>query len=147
MAGEPDRPVVKRMKTGGSCLREPCPYPVQARGWCGMHYNRWFLTGDPGPVELLKAPRGAGSTDKKSGYRYLTVDGRRIGEHRYVMEQMIGRRLERWETPHHKNGRRADNSPGNLELWVKPQPAGQRVEDLVAFVVEHYPHLVRQLLP
>lgn len=36
------------------------------------------------------------------------------------------------------NGRKDDNRLGNLELWVKTQPAGQRVEDLVRWVVEHY---------
>ena len=33
-----------------------------------------------------------------------------------------------------------------VELWVKPQPAGQRAEDLVAWVVEYYPDLVKQSL-
>ena len=57
-------------------------------------------------------------------------------EHRYVMEQMIGRQLTRKETVHHKNGVRTDNRPENLELWASSQPAGQRVEDLVAWAHE-----------
>lgn len=59
-------------------------------------------------------------------------------EHRQVMEESIGRPLKPFETVHHKNGRRLDNSLGNLELWVKPQPAGQRVEDLLEWVIQHY---------
>lgn len=47
-------------------------------------------------------------------------------EHRLVMEKMIGRLMETYETVHHKNGDRADNSPENLELWIKAHPAGQR---------------------
>jgi hypothetical protein len=38
----------------------------------------------------------------------------------------------------HLNGDRLDNRPENLELWVRKQPAGQRVVDLL----EH----ARQLL-
>ncbi len=133
------------MKRDGGCAVEGCTLPIQARGYCQMHYQRVLLKGDAGPVGPRKAPRGAGSTDPK-GYRYLTINGRRIAEHRYVMERILGRPLYPFETPHHKNGRRGDNRPANLELWVKPQLAGQRVEDLVAFVVEHYPEEVRQAL-
>jgi hypothetical protein len=77
------------------------------------------------------------------GYVYLTVRKKRRGVHQLVMERVIGRALLPGETPHHKNGRRDDNDPGNLELWVKPQVPGQRVQDLVDFVIERYPEYVR----
>ncbi len=54
-----------------------------------------------------------------------------ILEHRFVMEQTIGRYLLPWETVHHLNGKRDDNRPENLELWVTRHPRGQRVEDHV----------------
>lgn len=54
-----------------------------------------------------------------------------VKEHRYVMEQHIGRRILPEETVHHKNGVRHDNRIENLELWVSQHPSGQRVEDMV----------------
>jgi hypothetical protein len=52
------------------------------------------------------------------------------------MQDIIGRPLVKGETVHHKNGIRNDNRPENLELWSEAQPAGQRVEDKVAYAIE-----------
>jgi hypothetical protein len=94
----------------------------------------------------MRAVNGTGYTTR-NGYRYIWAeDGRRVAEHRLMMEQRLGRQLEDGENVHHLNGLRADNRIENLELWVKMQPAGQRVEDLVAFVVEHYTDEVRKAL-
>jgi hypothetical protein len=105
---------------------------------CGMHKTRLWKTGSVGPAESYIGPRGEGTIDA-NGYRRIPVNGRHRREHHVVMEAMLARPLWPWENVHHKNGHRADNRPDNLELWVTSQPAGQRVEDLVAFVADHYP--------
>lgn len=124
------------------CEFPECEKPYKGRGYCQGHL-RQLQTGRPlsvlrkysegagfrnaeGYIELFK-PEYPGS--KKSGY---------ILEHRYLMEQKLGRGLYRHENVHHKNGVRNDNRLENLELWVRPQPVGQRLEDLLVWVIENY---------
>jgi HNH endonuclease len=62
--------------------------------------------------------------------------GQYIFEHIIVMEQVLGRHLLTNESVHHRNGVRDDNRPENLELWTRPQPAGIRVSDAIAWARE-----------
>lgn len=58
-------------------------------------------------------------------------------EHRYVVEQEIGRYLLPHENVHHKNGVTWDNRLKNLEVFDRAQPVGQRKDDLIDWCVEY----------
>lgn len=64
-----------------------------------------------------------------------------VMQHRLVVERKIGRYLLPTERVHHKNGKRDDNRPENLELWTgvgtsKKDPHGIRVVDKVVDLLE-----------
>ena len=65
---------------------------------------------------------------KKDGHPRADKNGY-VLEHIVVMEEKIGRYLSPTEHVHHKNGKRDDNDPENLELWHKKDPFGIRVAD------------------
>jgi len=69
-----------------------------------------------------------------------------VFEHRLVMEKKLGRYLLPNENVHHKDGRRAHNVEDNLELWYKPQPAGQRVEDILQYAIKYHKESLKELM-
>jgi hypothetical protein len=59
-------------------------------------------------------------------YKTMTVNGKQVRVHRYVMEQHLGRKLASWEHVHHINGDSHDNRIENLA--VLSNAAHQKIE-------------------
>ena len=91
--------------------------PIKKCRKCAFHDHHFY---DKDGYVLFKNPN-----------RDLPNEPRYILEHRYIMEQHLGRKLRANENIHHKNGIRHDNSLSNLELWAKHQPTGAKVTDLI----------------
>lgn len=113
------------------CSFKGCDRPSNAKTLCRTHYEQQ-RSGRPlsviGKWTKSDRDRGTGWYDQ-DGYVVVRVNGRPIREHRYIMQQHLGRPLLPEETVHHLNGDRSDNRIENLELWSTSQPPGQRVED------------------
>lgn len=118
-----------------ACAVAGCAGVASKRRWCELHYARWKKDGEPGEAARRQVPPGTGHLNK-DGYRQIQRDGRRVMEHRFVMEQRLGRELFADETVHHINGVRHDNRPENLELWSSSHPPGQRVDEKVEWALQ-----------
>lgn len=110
-----------------------CGRRATARGLCPFHYQRAYKAGRL--PELKNRPMGTGNLTTE-GYVRVTIGGVRGHEHRFVMEEMLGRPLRSDESIHHRNGVNHDNREENLELWLAGHGRGQRVSDLIIYIQE-----------
>ncbi len=126
-----------RMAQYGNLMGRLCQCGVRVvRGTdlCPTHHRAAVI------AEIISGTRKP--VGRRHGYVVHKIRDEAVLEHRVIMEHLVGRPLEPFENVHHKNGVRDDNRPENLELWMKPQPSGQRPEDMADWMVAHYRDVV-----
>jgi HNH endonuclease len=130
----------KGTRGGWKAIRGLC-LPCYQKSYRKSHESTSALP----PVGFKGRPQGD-RLKNQDGYIVIKDGKRVIAEHRLVMEQHLGRQLVKGENVHHRNGVRDDNRIENLELWATQQPYGQRVSELIEYVIENHADELRRRL-
>ena len=95
------------------CIIENCSNTnIMAKGMCNAHYLRLKRYGR---LHSIKRPYGSGGF-RKDGYKIISTKNGRILEHRHILEEHLGRKLNKSEIIHHINKDRTDNNIENMIL-------------------------------
>ena len=83
-----------------------------------------------------KGGKVVSSGNGKVKYKKIKINGKYILEHRWIMEQVLGRKLRKGEVVHHKNKNGLDNRIENLVVMSKKDhdllgQNGRRRKDLI----------------
>jgi hypothetical protein len=95
-----------------------CIYPnctsenIISRYLCQKHFDSVKYRKQLENYPRMKRQDGTGCIT--NGYKKLTINGKRIFEHRYIIEKSLGRKLEPSEKIHHIDGNSLNNSLNNL---------------------------------
>ena len=111
----------------GACYHRASYHPEYHQGICKncgkmftkkRHIDRTFCSLKCSGEYRRKQPKRV--TVGKDGYRYIWLsDGSSIKEHRFIMEQFIGRKLKPNECVHHIDFNRQNNDINNLLLMTR----------------------------
>jgi len=97
------------------CNKEFYVRAYRANKECTKYCSRSCLAKNH--LSQFNAQHGFQKTHKpRHKYKTIVIDGKQVREHRWIMEQYLGRKLEPWEHVHHINDDSSDNRIENLEV-------------------------------
>lgn len=130
------------------CSIAECCKPIQAKGWCNMHYMRWYKHGDTSVVKIEKGKNIIWLNDvalkfegseclpwpfdcNHKGYARLTLRGKHRNVSRFVCEARHGPApsKDKWHAAHScGNGHMGCVNPGHIR-WRTPAQNMQEKND------------------